>query len=81
MIDKETSNNLLLHFDSKLEDIEKIRIFFIDILENEYVYDLKIEAINDEKMSVKLEDKKLNLCSLTKAYFESYFPDLVEKDS
>lgn len=81
MIDKETSNNLLLHFDSKLEDIEKIRIFFIDILENEYVYDLKIEGINDEKMSVKFEDKKLNLCSLTKAYFESYFPEIVEKDS
>lgn len=81
MIDKETSNNLLLHFDSKLEDIEKIRIFFIDILENEYVYDLKIEGINDEKMSVKFENKELSLCSLTKAYFESYFPKIVEKDS
>lgn len=81
MIDKKTSNNLLLHFDSKIEDIEKIRIFFIDILENEYVYDLKLEGINDQKRSVKFENKELSLCSLTKAYFESYFPDLVEKDS
>ena len=81
MIDKKTSNNLLLHFDSKIEDIEKIRIFFIDILENEYVYDLKLEGINDKKRSVKFENKELSLCSLTKAYFESYFPKIVEKDS
>lgn len=81
MIDKKTSNNLLLHFDSKIEDIEKIRIFFIDILENEYVYDLKLEGINDKKRSVKFENKKLSLCSLTKAYFESYFPKLLKKDS
>ncbi|KXU07726.1 hypothetical protein [Streptococcus oralis] len=81
MIDKKTSNNLLLHFDSKIEDIEKIRIFFIDILENKYVYNLKLEGTDDEKNFVSIEDKELCLFSLTKAYFESYFPDFVEKDS
>ena len=81
MIDKGTSNNLLLHFDSKIEDIEKIRIFFIDILENKYVYDLKLEGTNDKKNIVKFEKNALYLFSLTKAYFESYFPELVGKDS
>ena len=81
VIDKGTSNNLLLHFDSKIEDIEKIRIFFIDILENKYVYDLKLEGTNDEKSFVNIGNKRLCLFSLTNAYFESYFPDLVEKDS
>lgn len=81
MIDKGASNNLLLHFDSKIEDIEKVEIFFIDILENKYVYDLKLEGIDDKKSLVNIEDKELYLFSLTKAYFESYFPKIVEKDS
>ena len=81
MIDKKTSNNLLLKFDSRIEDIEKIKIFFIDILENKYVYDLKLEGINDKMNFVNIEGKKLHLFSLTKAYFESYFPEIVEKDS
>ena len=81
MIDKGHSNNLLLHFESKIEDIEKIKIFFIDILENKYVYDLKLEGTNDEKSFVNIGNKRLYLFSLTNAFFESYFPDLVEKDS
>jgi len=81
MIDKKTSNNLLLHFDSKIEDIAKIRIFFMDILENEYVYDLKLEGISDRENYVEFDNKKLYLFSLTKVYFESYFPELLKKDS
>ena len=81
MIDKETSNNLLLKFDSRIEDIEKIKIFFIDILENKYVYNLKLEGINDKKHFVNIEDTDSYLFSLTQAYFESYFPEVVEKDS
>ena len=81
MIDKKISNNLLLHFDSKIEDIAKIRIFFMDILENEYVYDLKLEGISDRENYVEFDNKKLYLFSLTKVYFESYFPELLKKDS
>lgn len=81
MIDKESSNNLLLHFDSKIENIEKIKIFFIDILENKYVYDLKIEGIDDKQRFVRFENKKISLFRLTKAYFESYFPKLLGKDN
>ena len=58
-----------------------MKIFFIDILENKYVYDLKLEGINDKMNFVNIEGKKLHLFSLTKAYFESYFPEIVEKDS
>ena len=43
MIDKGTSNNLLLQFDSKISDIDYVKIYFIDILGNKYIYDLKLK--------------------------------------
>ena len=72
MIDKGTSNNLLLQFDSKISDIDYVKIYFIDILGNKYIYDLKLKC----EMNQELE---YYLANLSKAYFESYFPKLVGK--
>ena len=81
MIDKGTSNNLLLQFDSKISDIDYVKIYFIDILGNKYIYDLKLKCEMNQELEyyVKLEDEKVYLANLSKAYFESYFPKLVGK--
>ena len=81
MIDKGTSNNLLLQFDSKISDIDHVKIYFIDVLGYEYVYKLKLECrLNSyPKHYIKLDNTKVHLANLSKAYFESYFPKLVGK--
>ena len=81
MIDKGTSNNLLLQFDSKISDIDHVKIYFIDILGYEYVYKLKLECKPNRypKHYIKLKNTKVYLANLSKAYFESYFPKLVGK--
>lgn len=81
MIDKGTSNNLLLQFDSKISDIDHVKIYFIDVLGYEYFYKLKLECrLNSyPKHYIKLDNTKVYLANLSKAYFESYFPKLVGK--
>ena len=78
MIDKGTSNNLLLQFDSKISDIDYVKIYFLG---NKYIYDLKLKCEMNQELEyyVKLEDEKVYLANLSKAYFESYFPKLVGK--
>ncbi len=81
MIDKGTSNNLLLQFDSKISDIDHVKIYFIDVLGYEYVYKLKLECKPNRypKHYIKLKNTKVYLANLSRAYFESYFPKLVGK--
>ena len=81
MIDKGTSNNLLLQFDSKISDIRNIQVFFIDTLGNEYVYTLVLECERkqDPEYYVKLEEERVDLVNLSKAYFENYFPKFLGK--
>lgn len=81
MIDKGTSNNLLLQFDSKISDIDHVKIYFIDVLGYEYVYKFKLECKPNRypKHYIKLKNTKVYLANLSRAYFESYFPKLVGK--
>ena len=81
MIDKGTSNNLLLQFDSKISDIRNIQVFFIDTLGNEYVYTLVLECERkqDPEYYVKLGEERVYLANLSSAYFENYFPKFLGK--
>lgn len=79
MIDKGTSNILLIRFDSKLKGEEIVEFTLRDILNNKYLYKMKLVP-TDEKIKVR---KNINgeelfiLVKLDNAYFEEYFPELL----
>lgn len=87
MIDKGTSNILLIRFDGEFKGEEIVGFTLRDILDNKYLYKMKmvpkVEKIEDqgnkvEKIEVRRningEEELFKLVELDNAYFEKYFP-------
>lgn len=87
MIDKGTSNILLIRFDGEFKGEEIVEFTLRDILDNKYLYKMKmvpkVEKIEDqgnkvEKIEVRRningEEELFKLVELDNAYFEKYFP-------
>lgn len=87
MIDKGTSNILLIRFNGEFKGEEIVEFTLRDILDNKYLYKMKmvpkVEKIEDqgnkvEKIEVRRningEEELFKLVELDNAYFEKYFP-------
>lgn len=80
IIDKGTSNILLIRFDSKLKGEEIVEFTLRDILNNKYLYKMKlvptVEKIEVQR-NINGEEELFILVKLDNAYFEEYFPELL----
>ena len=81
IIDKGTSNILLIRFDSKLKGEEIVEFTLRDILNNKYLYKMKlvptVEKIEVQR-NINGEEELFILVKLDNAYFEEYFPELLQ---
>jgi len=77
MIDKGTSNILLIRFDGELKGEEIVEFTLRDILDNNYLYKMKmvpkVEKIEVWR-NINGEEELFKLVELDNAYFENYFP-------
>lgn len=77
MIDKGTSNILLIRFECELKGEEIVEFTLRDILDNNYLYKMKmvpkVEKI-EVRRNINGEEELFKLVELDNAYFEKYFP-------
>ncbi|WP_455467184.1 hypothetical protein [Streptococcus salivarius] len=80
MIDKGTSNILLIRFDGELKGEEIVEFTLRDILDNKYLYKMRlvptVEKIKVQR-NIHGEEELFTLVKLDNAYFEEYFPELL----